>query len=131
MLYPKTLTCVVEGPLDQVAVRRLANDTGLQLGQIHVKKGRDQIESHLGGYNNAARQNPWLVLVDLDRDECAPSLYRRWLPDPAQLMHFRVAIHSIEAWLLADQERIAEFMDIEPALVPPLPEKDSHPSGPS
>jgi hypothetical protein len=124
---PTILTCVVEGPLDQAVVRRLANTAGLPLGQVHVKKGRGQIEFHLRGYNNAARQSPWLVLVDLDRDECAPTLRRLWLPDPAPLMHFRLAVRSIESWLLADQERLAEFLDIELSLIPLTPENESTP----
>jgi hypothetical protein len=124
---PTVLTCVVEGLLDQAVVRRLADDAGLPLGQVHVKRGRNQVERHLSGYNNAARRSPWLVLVDLDRDECAPTLRRLWLPSPTPLMHFRVAVRSIESWLLADQERIAEFLGIDPSLIPQMPEEERTP----
>jgi hypothetical protein len=125
--HPTVLTCAVEGPLDEVVVRRLADDAGLSMGKVHGKKGRGQIELHLRGYNNAARHSPWLVVVDLDRDECAPTLRRLWLPDPAPLMHFRLAVRSIESWLLADRERIAEFLDIDPSLIPLMPEDERTP----
>jgi hypothetical protein len=121
------LSCVVEGLLDEAVIRRLADNLGLSLGPIHVKNGKDQIRLHLRGYNNAARRAPWLVLVDLDRDECAPALQRLWLPEPAPYMCFRIAIRSVESWLLADWEKISEFLMIDPSLIPPLPEAESTP----
>jgi hypothetical protein len=123
------ITCVVEGFLDEAIVSRLAGEAGVVLGEVLVKNGRDQIEQGLLGYNNAARYTPWLVLVDLDtkKDECAPSLRSRWLSKPASLMCFRIAVHSIESWLLADSEGIASFLSIDPVRVPPDPELEMKP----
>ncbi|HKI03856.1 MAG TPA: hypothetical protein VKK31_17885 [Thermoanaerobaculia bacterium] len=81
----------------------------------------------MNGYDNAARFGPWLVLVDLDRDECAPALHRLWLPDPKPLMLFRIAVRTIESWLLADRETIAEFLSIDSSLVPLNPEAEPSP----
>jgi hypothetical protein len=99
---PVFLKIAVEGSLDEAVVRRLASEAGLALDEVHGKNGKDRIEQRLLGYNNAARYTPWLVLVDLDTEECAPSLRSHWLPKPAPLMCFRVVVRSIESWLLAD-----------------------------
>lgn len=58
------------------------------------------------------------ILTDLDLKECAPELIRQWFgvcdncpAVPANVL-FRVAERAVEAWLLADAEGIAEFLDI-------------------
>ncbi|HEY2289556.1 MAG TPA: hypothetical protein VGM86_02535 [Thermoanaerobaculia bacterium] len=124
---PIFLSSVVEGPLDETVVRRLTEEAGLALGPVHVKNGKDQIRLHLSGYNNAAHRAPWLVLVDLDDKECAPGLRGHWLPEPAPWMCFRIAIRSVESWLLADVEGISGFLSIDPARVPPVPEMEIAP----
>lgn len=59
------------------------------------------------------------MLVDLDRDaECAPPLVAEWLPAPAPLMRFRVAVRAVEAWLLADRETIAAFLRVSLSRIP-------------
>jgi hypothetical protein len=124
---PIFLSSVVEGPLDETVVRRLAKEAGLALGEVHGKNGKDRIRLQLRGYNHAARFTPWLVLVDLDDEECAPGLRSLWLPEPAPWMCFRIAIRSVESWLLADVEGISEFLSIDPARVPPVPEMEIAP----
>jgi len=84
---------------------------------------------NLTGYNNAARFAGWMVLVDLDDDACVPPFRQRWLPDPAPLMCFRVAVRAIEAWLMGDRERIAKFLRVRQSLVPPDPEILPDPKG--
>ena len=124
---PVFLKIAVEGSLDEAVVRRLASEAGLALDEVHGKNGKGRIEQRLLGYNKAARYTPWLVLVDLDAEECAPSLRSRWLPKPAPLMCFRVVVRSIESWLLADPPGIAKFLSIDPARVPPVPEMEIAP----
>jgi hypothetical protein len=50
--------------------------------------------------------------MDLDNDACAPHLRSDLLPQQAARMCFRVAIREIEAWLLADRERISRFLSV-------------------
>jgi hypothetical protein len=46
---------------------------GTPLPVINGAVEGQQLLERLGGYNNAARFSPWLVLVDLDRDaDCPP-----------------------------------------------------------
>ena len=42
-------------------------------------------------------------------------------------MRYRVAVRAIEAWLLADAERLAEYLGISQALIPRFPDQDDHP----
>ena len=67
--------------------------------------------------------SPWVVLVDLDHDaDCAPLLLTSWLPNPASRMCFRVVVHALEAWLLADREHLARFLGVAIARIPRSPE---------
>ncbi len=120
---PVVLTGVVEGLLDQAVLRRLVGETDATLGQVHGLQGKDRLLKQLNAYNQAAKSAPWVVLVDLDRDaECAPPCCRRWLPDRAPRMCFRIVVRAIEAWLLADREGLASFLGISVSPVPRQPE---------
>lgn len=121
------VTAAVEGDLDEAVVRRLAQSAGAVLAVVHVAGGKDRIEKRIEGYNQAARNDRWLLLVDLDRVVCPSALRELWLPQPAPLMCFRVAVRAVESWLLADREAIADFLGIELSRVPPLPEKEEDP----
>ena len=79
-------------------------------------------------YNNAARHAPWIVLVDLDSERnCAPPLQEAWLPHPAPHMCFRVAVRAVEAWLMADAERLAAFIGVARRRIPTDPEREERP----
>lgn len=114
---------VVEGPTDEAILRRVLELVGVPCGSVYGRRGKAYIEKQLSNYNQAARWSPWLVVVDLDKSApCAPLYVRARLPNPSSLMHFRLAVRATEAWLLADAERLADFLGIPPARVPPLPD---------
>lgn len=93
-------------------------------GDVYGKQGKQYLREKIGGYNNAARRSPWIVLVDLNGEEqCAPPLIKAWLPDPAPHLCFRVAVRKVEAWLIADGERLAEFLSVSRNKVPGNPEE--------
>ena len=50
-----------------------------------------------------------------------------WLPNPAAHMCFRIAVRAVEAWLLADRERIAQLLKITIAHVPQNPDELNDP----
>ena len=90
---------------------------------MHGKQGKPFLQQRIVGYNAAAQHAPWMVLVDLDNDHvCAPPLRACWLPRLAPRLCFRVAVHAVEAWLLADAERIATFLRVARGKVPTDPE---------
>jgi hypothetical protein len=125
---PLFISGAVEGLVDEAVLRRLIRDAGATLGAVYGKNGKANLRRNLRGYNRAARWSPWMVLVDLDRDaDCAPPLVTSWLPAPARHMRFRVAVRAVEAWLLADRERMASFLRVPQARVPREPESVEHP----
>jgi hypothetical protein len=126
--YPVVISTAVEGIVDEAVMRRLIGHVGAKLGPVYGKSGKPKLLQNLKGYNEAARQGPWIVLVDLDRDaECAPPFCAEWLPSVAPKMCFRVAVREVEAWLLADRERLADFLHISISKIPSVPESIEDP----
>ncbi|MCS7225205.1 MAG: DUF4276 family protein [Armatimonadetes bacterium] len=120
-------TVAVEGLVDKAVAKKMVSYIGASCLRVCGLKGRDQIRRKIAGYNNAARLAPWLVLVDLDRCQCAPKLKGKWLPAPTPYMCFRVAVRTIEAWLLADAKNFARFFNIPERLLPSHPKSVSDP----
>jgi len=122
------VSVLVEGITDEAVVRRILEHVGLTCGVVYGKGGKGALLGRLPNCNQAARFAPWLVVVDLDQDaDCAPPFVRSVLPNPADGMHLRVAVRAIEAWLLADAERLAVFLGIRAALIPPNPDAEQDP----
>ena len=114
--------------MDEALLRRILDHVGISLGAVHGRKGKPSLLQSINGYNNAARYAPWIVLVDLDRDcECAPPCARKWLTNPSARMCFRVAVRALEAWLLADRERLAQLLGIRMSLLPTEPDRVDDP----
>lgn len=113
----------MEGDLDEAVLRRLSFHVGGTVRVVYGKQGKRHLQQRISAYNQAARFAQWVVFVDLDHDaDCAPDLLATWLPRPADFMHLRVAVREVEAWLLADRERIAGFLSVAQSRVPPNPE---------
>lgn len=123
------ISAAVVGVVDEAVVRRLAPHVGATLQDVYGKNGKRLLRQRIASYNLAAQRAPWIVLVDLDNEECAPPLRNAWLPQPARLLCFRVAVREVEAWLLADIERFADFLAIARARVPAQPETLNDPKG--
>lgn len=125
---PIKISAAVEGDLDAVVLKRLIKFTGFSPGIIYGKHGKPFIMQHLSGYNQSARFIPWVVLVDLDMDfDCAPLLKEQRLPNSSQFMCFRIAVRSVESWLLADIEHLAKFLRISATKIPSNPETIQNP----
>jgi hypothetical protein len=125
---PIVLSAAVEGDLDEVVLRRLIAETGLLFGTIYGKAGKEHLRNRIQDYNNAARFAPWIILVDLDREaDCAVSLRRNWLPEPAPKLTFRVAVRALEAWFLADREAISDYLGVSRDRVPLNPDQELDP----
>jgi len=118
----------VEGLLDEAVLKRMISHVGGLPGVVYGKAGKASLLKRLAGYNQAAVHSPWMVLVDLDQDaECAPPFRYALLPHPAVGMCFRVAVREIEAWLLADRERLARFLALPASSIPSDPETVASP----
>ena len=119
------VSAVVEGQIDEAVIERLISDAGAQTARVYVKGGRGPLLAQMQGYRNAARLGPWVVLCDLDQDQCAPQFVAAHLPVPDDL-ELRVAVRAIEAWLLADPG-LARVLGIQQAQLPRHPELELRP----
>lgn len=120
-------TAAVEGPVDEVAVRRVAASVGVEVATVYVTNGKGNLVRRLPGFNEAARYAPWLVVVDLNGTDCAPELLAEILPAPAGLMTCRIAVRAIEAWLMGDSDRLASFLAIAASHLPVDPDAVADP----
>lgn len=122
------ISAAVEGIVDEAVIRRLIAHVGATPGDVYGKQGKAFLRQKIAAYNNAARHAPWMVLVDLDNEaDCAPPLREAWLPASAPMLCFRVAVREVEAWLLSDTERLADFLSVARARIPSDPERLNDP----
>jgi hypothetical protein len=123
MPEPVKISAAVEGPVDEAVVRKLIACAGGRVGTVYGKNGKDALRKKINAYNNAAMRAPWVVLVDLNNDaDCAPPFRASWLPQPAPLLCFRVAVRQVEAWLLADADTLAKYLRVPRSAIPRDPE---------
>lgn len=121
---PVLISAAAEGDVDAAVLGRLVAHAGGRLGQVYGKKGKDHLLKRLSGFANGARLAPWLVLIDLDNDfDCPPPALAAWLPATPNRLCLRVAVRQVEAWLLADRERVAAFLRVPVSRVPERPEE--------
>lgn len=124
------VSAAVEGMTDEAMAHRLVHACGGRGARVHVKGGAGPLLNRLRGYNQAALHSPWLVLTDLDKSfPCAGDLVRTWLPGPSAGMCLRVAVRSIEAWVLADRVACARFLGVAQKRIAPEPESLLDPKG--
>ncbi len=123
MAIPPTISAAVEGKLDEAVAQKLIRHAGALPGTIYGKRGKQALKARMRGYIHAARHAPWLVLVDLDCDhDCAPPLRQAWVTAGGLQLCFRVAVRQVEAWLMADAERLASFLQVPRAVITATPE---------
>ena len=74
--------------------------------------GFGNLKSNLGAFLTLAEKRPVLMLIDLDKTDCAPRLRADWLGGKRVPQHFvfRIAVREIEAWLLSDHQGIRQFL---------------------
>jgi hypothetical protein len=113
------ISAAVEGIVDEAVMRKLISHVGATPGDVYGKQGKSHLRQKIAAYNNAARHTPWTVLVDLNGEAaCAPALRQSWLAAPAPMLCFRIAVREVEAWLLSDAERLADFLGVARGRIP-------------
>jgi hypothetical protein len=127
---PIPVSLVAEGLLDEQVLRHLLAQSGRDFapGVCYGKRGRDHLAQNIGRFNQAAVHHPFIVLADLENDECPPSLIRQWLPRGCHSnLVLRIAVRKVESWILADGQAFAEFLGIPTARVPLEPDGETDP----
>lgn len=103
---------VVEGQTDRVAVANVLATRSLVIdpNRVVITNGKQRFDARLPKYNLAARHGPWLALRDADHDAdgCPVALRRTLLTMPqSPALCLRLAVRTLEAWLLADADAFA------------------------
>ncbi len=113
----------VEGYPDEEALRRLIAHVNGTVGTVLNKGGKIRLDEITPSLNGAAKGTAWTILRDLDHDaNCAPTLVAEKMRRPSRYMCYRVPVRELEAWMLADRERIATFLGVDISKVPLDPE---------
>ena len=115
------INIVFEDDLSEAVIRKILQGQGrYEVGRCFLGRGFGNIKKKIDGFNNAAKGMPYLVLTDLDKEECVPRLIQNWMKNAPlhQNLLFRVAVREVESWVLADRDRFAKFLGVEEVLIP-------------
>jgi hypothetical protein len=99
---------------------------------IHItplgKKGNGYLRRKLPNFLEISLHKPVLLITDLDREKCAPSLKKKWATRkvPKNLL-FRVAVREVEAWLLADHVALKKLFGKKVSRFPARPDEVDDP----
>lgn len=120
---------MAEGPPDLAALRKLLHVCQLRAKKSLDMRGRDNLLKRLEAIAKKGRAvghqgEFWVVgLCDLERDyPCPGALLTRFEPLP-QTICLRIAVRSLEAWLLADHVGFASHSGVPQRKLPPHPEE--------
>jgi hypothetical protein len=120
------INIVYEDALSMAIIERLLGFAKIPL-VIHLRlggKGCGYIRSRIKHFHQAARHQPFFILLDSDKETCAYNLLTSLVPSTFRNPNclFRIAVREIEAWLLADSKGTSKFLGISERLVPKNPE---------
>jgi len=127
-LSAQPIGVVVEGQIDRVAVENILATRSLAVdpNRVIITGGRRRFDARLTKYNLAARHGPWLALRDADHDAggCPVTLRRALLMvQQSPALCLRLAVRTLEAWLLADVDAFAAHFSVPRYTVPRDPEE--------
>lgn len=127
-----TVGLVIEGAIDRIAGERILQSRGLVADpdRTIVTNGKVRFDARIASFNQAARFSPWFAIRDADQDgaDCPVALRKLLLTRPqSAALCLRLAVRTIETWLLADRETFASHFDIAVAKVPRDPEQLKNP----
>jgi len=119
------INLAVEDILSEAAVKKILIEApqDFAIGTTYGKRGFGYLKKAIFGFCKAAHTTPFLVLTDLDATDCAPTLVQSWLPNGVEAnLIFRVAVREVEAWLIADRTRLADFLGVRESSIPCNPD---------
>ncbi len=119
----------VEDEVSEIAARRVIETySPLHIAECYGKTGFGYLKANIFKFQQASRQIPYVVLTDLDQYPCATALKEDWniVATPRNFM-FRIAVRSIESWLMADRKNFADFLGISIQHLPLNPEDEINP----
>lgn len=126
----REIQLVVEDELSGTVLRKIVEQSGNELSvySVLITRGFGNIKNRIQQFLNASRAIPHIVLTDLDQMDCAPGLMKDWgVGLTNQELLFRVAVREVEAWLIADREGMATYLNLPVTKIPLHPELEVDP----
>lgn len=123
------IVLATEDELSEQVGLSLAAEAQLEVAQCLRKEGFGYLRTRMPNFCQMARWHPVFVITDLDQAPCPSYLIDAWRGRrrlPANLV-FRVAVHEIESWLLADHQAIRAMLGARAAVLPDYPDTLPHP----
>ncbi len=120
-MAPIHINLAVEDALSEMVLRKILRESPkpFVVSACFCRGGFGYLKKNIRGFNHAARSVPFLMLADLDQADCPPGMLEEWLPlAKHHKFLFRIAVREVEAWLLAHREAFADFLGIQPRLIP-------------
>lgn len=119
-----------EDELSEAVGQRLLDEPPIKVASLsmHRRQGQGYLRSRMHSWLQMAGHQNVLLVTDLDRLSCASALLDDWLGDrdpPAGLV-FRVAVRTIESWILADHEGLRRLLG-KKGVLPPRPDELARP----
>lgn len=109
------INLAVEDEVSEAVLRRLLGScANFAVGFAYRRGGYGYLRKTIHGWNQAAKGTPFVVLTDLNnRYACPAELIANWLSVPRHPnLLFRVAVHEVESWLLADIQNFSRFIGV-------------------
>jgi hypothetical protein len=105
---------VFEDVVSEEILKKILSLTGIfEVKTSFLSGKRSNIQEKIKNYNITADITPFIVLIDLDQDECAPSLINNWFAgDINRRLICRVAVTEAESWLIADTKNFSKYFGI-------------------
>lgn len=124
---PVYFAIVFEDVLSEVVIERLLQLSPHKISIVRRIPGYGcgDIRSKITSFFSAAiHHQPFFVLMDSDKDDCAVHLLNSLVPGDKrnEMCIFRIAVREVEAWLLADHYGISRFLGINQSLISRNPE---------
>lgn len=118
---------IVEDELSEAVMRKVVAECcpSLSIGERVIRtNGFGNMKASIERYKNACNVLPHVVLTDLDQHACPTALMNSWgLKRVPPRMLFRIAVRSIESWVLADRDKIADYLLVAKSKVHPSPDE--------
>jgi hypothetical protein len=119
-MSPIPINLAVEDELSEVILLQMLHSLeNFAVGTVYRRGGFGYLRKNIDGWNKAAKGTPFLVLTDLDEHVCPTQLIADWLSVPKHPnLLFRVAVHEVESWVLADRENLSRFIRVPVSAIP-------------
>ena len=124
----------VEGATDVPVAEKLVRMVGRIPRRGPIPAGKGRLDINLPRWNVPSNRQPFLVLRDWDANDgvaCVPALLDKLRGEAAGSpgLAVRIAVRSVESWLLADSEAFSTFFRVRRDLLPTEPDEIADPKG--